>query len=92
MKTKKLKDLKNWINQLSEEELEKFLYYNSTEFGLSGVVEKITRIKTNLYYTGEDHPARLYTKKELKEDFDYEQEEIDSTTVELPKGGYCIEF
>ena len=90
MKIKKLKDLKKWVNSLTEEELDKFLYYSSEEYLISGVVYEVGKVKSDLYYTGEDDPGKLYTKKQLKDDFEYEQEEIDSFSIELPKGAYYI--
>jgi hypothetical protein len=53
------------------EQLEQDLLYNSEEYSLSGVVNKIEKAKNNLYYTGEDDPAQLYTKKQLKEDIQF---------------------
>jgi hypothetical protein len=87
----KLKEVKKWINKLSDEELKGDFVYNSERLFISGTVEKITKAKTNLYYTGEDDPVRIYTKNELLEE-GYEKEDIEGMTVEIPKGAYFIEF
>lgn len=74
-----------------EQELEQELYYNSSEYSVSGIVEKISRAKANLYNTDEDHPCQLCTLKELKEK-GMDQEEIESCDVEIPKGAFVFEF
>lgn len=87
----KLKDLKKQLDKLSEEQLEQEFFYNSQEYSVSGVVQKITRTKANLYNTYEDDPATLYTLKELKEQ-GLDKEEIESCDIEIPKGAFVLEF
>lgn len=87
----KLKDLKKWVNNLTEQQLDQELLYNSEEFGLSGKVEKIEKAKQNLYYTGEDDPAQLYTLKELKEE-GFDKEDIEGFDIEIPKGNFYIKI
>lgn len=86
----KLKDLKNWLNTLSDNELEKELLYNSMEYGISGKVGEINRTDDNLYYVG-DEPVLLNTRGDLeKRGFTHKQ--IDELDVEIPQGCYYIEL
>lgn len=87
----KLKDLKEWINSIPEEDLEKDIFYYSQMFNMSGQVNKITKIKENLYYTGEDDPVELYTVDELYER-GWEEEDIFHTIIEIPKDSYALEI
>lgn len=84
----KLIDFKIWVNNLRNEELEQHLLYNSDEYSISGKISKIEKAKENLYYTGEDDPAQLYTLKQLEED-DYD---IEKCVIEIPKGSYYIKI
>jgi hypothetical protein len=86
----KLKDLKKQISKLTKDQLEKEVFYYSSTHGISGIIQKAGKSTTNLYYTGEDDPVRLYTKKELKED--YENDEIKEFTLEIAKGDFLIQF
>lgn len=86
-----LRDLKTWVNNLTEEQLEQPLLYNSEEYSISGKVEKIEKATTNLYYTGEDDPAQLYTKEQLKEQ-GFDKEDIQELEVEIPKGSFYIKI
>lgn len=87
----KLKDLKKWVNSLTDEQLEKHLLYNSEEYSISGKVHKIEKAKQNLYYIGDDDPAELYTLKQLKED-GYEKEDIEGFEIDIPKGSFYIKI
>jgi len=87
----KLKDLKKQLNKLTKEQLEQGLYYNSKEYSVSGVVNKIVRAKATLYNTFEDDPATLYSLKELKIQ-GMDKEEIEECGIEIPKGAFVIEF
>lgn len=87
----KLKDLKKILDKMNPEELENYLLYNSEEYSVSGKVSKFKKAKQNLYYTGEDDPAQLYTLKQLKED-GWDEEDIEGFDIEIPKGSYYIEF
>ena len=84
MKIKSLNDLKKWVNKLSEDELSKPLIYNSEEHSISGSVSEIKKATTDLYYTGDDDPAQLYTKKQLKEEEGYDQEDIEGFQRKTP--------
>ncbi len=86
----KLRDLKDWINKLSDEELGKELLYNSMDYGISGKVAEINRNDDNLYYVG-DEPVLLHTKEELKQR-GYTNKQISKFEVEIPKGCYYIEL
>ena len=44
----KLKDLKKWVNSLTNEQLEQDLLYNSEEYSISGKVHKIEKAKQDL--------------------------------------------
>ena len=87
----KLKDFKKWVNSLNEEQLDQYLLYNSEEYSISGKVLKIEKAKQNLYYTGEDDPATLYTLKQLKE-WGYDKEDIKGFEIEIPKGSFYIKI
>ena len=87
----KLKDIKKWVNKLTDEELEQEFMYNSEEYSVSGVVDKVVKARGNLYYTGEDDPSPLYTKSQLKE-MGMDNEEMSECDVEIPKGAYYITF
>lgn len=91
LKSMKLKDLKKWVNNLTNEQLEQHLLYNSEEYSISGKVHKIEKAKQNLYYTGDDDPAELYTLKQLKDD-GYEKEDIEGFEIEIPKGSFYIKI
>lgn len=86
----KLKDLKRWLNTLSDEELEKELLYNSMDYGISGTITEINKNDDNLYYVG-DEPLLLHTKKELKQR-GFTDKQISSFDVEIPQGCYYIEL
>lgn len=87
----KLKDLKKWVNKLSEEQLEQPLLYYSEEYSISGNVLEIPKAKQNLYYTGEDDPAQLYTKEQLKDD-GWDIEDIKCFDIAIPKGIFYIKI
>lgn len=86
----KLKDFKKALDAMTNEQLEQSMLYNSDDKYLSGQVLSFGRAKANLYYTGEDDPAELYTMKQLKEQYD--KEEIESFNIEIPKGSFVIKF
>lgn len=88
----KLKDLKKWVNKLTKEELEQELLYNSEDQSISGAVDKIVKARAALYWTGEDDPAPLYTRKQLKEDYGMDNEEISECEIQIPRGAYYISF
>ncbi len=86
----KLKDLKSWVNKLSEEELEKELLYNSMDYGISGNVTEINKSDNDLYYVG-DEPVLLHTKDDLKKR-GYTETDISGLDIEIPQGCYYIEL
>lgn len=86
----KLKELKNWLDGLSENELEKELYYNSLDYGISGKVTELTRSDENQYYVGDD-PALLHTSNDLAKR-GYSKKQINEMDIEVPAGCYYIEL
>jgi len=88
----KLRDIKKIFDKLSEKELDQHLLYNSEHYSVSGVVTKIKKASVDLYYIGDDDPARLYTKKQLKEELEMDAEEIKKCEIEIPKGALVLEF
>jgi hypothetical protein len=86
----KLRDFKNWINKLSEEELDKDLMYNSIDYGITGNVNEITKSDHALYFVG-DEPALLHTKEELLKR-GFSEKEIAKFEVEIPEGCYYFEI
>lgn len=87
----KWKDVKKVVDKMTIEELNQSFIYNSPEMYGSGVVDKIRKASTNLYYTGDDDPAELYTKSQLLEE-GYDKQDIEEMEIEVPKGNYYIEF
>lgn len=87
----KLKDFKKVLDKMTKEELDQELIYNSEEYSISGNVSKLVKAKQNLYYTGEDDPAQLYTLKELKDE-GFDKEDIEGFEIEVPKGRYYIDL
>lgn len=86
----KLKDFKEWVNNLPEKELNKELLFNSVEYGLSGTVTEINKNDEDLFYV-DDEPALLFTKGELlKRGFTNEQ--IEKMVVEVPAECYFVEL
>ncbi|NDI98186.1 hypothetical protein GWA97_03775 [Flavobacterium sp. LaA7.5] len=86
----KLKDLKSWLNKLSNDELEKELRYNSMDYGISGTISEIIRSDENLYYVG-DEPVIMNSTKELMQR-GYSEYEISEMDIEIPQGCYYIEL
>ncbi|MFP9113762.1 hypothetical protein ACLI1A_07450 [Flavobacterium sp. RHBU_3] len=86
----KLRELKQWLNQLSDAELEKELLYNSMDYGISGKVGEINRSDDNLYYVGDD-PVLLHTSKDLMKR-GFSKNQISDMDVEIPKDCYYIEL
>lgn len=86
----KLRDFKEWINKLSEEELDKDLMYNSIDYGISGNVNEITKSDDNLYFVGDD-PVLLHTREDLLKR-GFSEEQINKFEVEIPEGCYYIEI
>lgn len=86
----KLKDLKTWINKLSDKELEKELIYSSTEYGISGAIPDVHKSEEDLYYVG-DEPSLLHTKEQLLAR-GYTEDAIAAMDVEIPKDCYYIEL
>lgn len=87
----KLKKLKQILNKLPDNELNKELLFMSEEYSLSGIVSDIKKAKQNLYTTHEDDPSPLYTLKQLREQ-GLDKEGIDSADIEIPKGSFILKF
>lgn len=87
----KLKDLKKALDKMTKEQLEQGIVYSSENLCLSGTVIGFGRAKENLYYTGDDDPAELYTLKQLKDD-GYDKEDIEGFDIEIKKGDFVIKF
>ena len=91
MKILKLKDLKKALDKMTKEQLEQNIVYSSENLCLSGSVISFGMAKANLYYTGDDDPAELYTMKQLKEN-GYDKEDIEGFAIEINKGDFVIKF
>lgn len=87
----KLKDLKEWLETLSKEELEKPVLYYSDEYSMSGEINEIMEAGEDLYYLGEDDPSQLKTAEELKED-GWDAKSIKELIVEIPKDSFCLKI
>jgi len=86
----KLKELKTWLNKLSDEELEKDLLYNSLDYGISGNVTEVNHTDEDLYYVG-DEPILLHTREELLKR-GFTEKQIAELDIEIPEGCYYIEL
>lgn len=86
----KLSDLKQWLNSLPSEELDKDLMYNALDYGLTGNIGEIRRSDENLYFVGDD-PVVLHTAQELRQ-IGYSEDAISDFDVEIPQGCYYIEL
>jgi hypothetical protein len=82
----KLKDVKKLLNSLSKEQLEQGFIYMSNNYYISGEVNIVKKCPATLYYTGEDDPSKLYTRKQLIEEEGLDKEEIKRCEVEIHKG------
>ena len=91
MKTLKLKDLKKALDKMTKEELNQQIVYVSDDLCLSGTVTGIGKAKATLYNTFDNHPAELYTMKQLKEN-GYDKEDIEGFAIEINKGDFVIKF
>lgn len=87
----KAKALKEFLNSLTEEQLNQELVYNSNDLCISGKVKEVAIQKEDLFYTGEDDPAELYTKSQL-EDEGYFHDDIMEFDIEIPAGSIVVEF
>lgn len=89
-KTYKLKDLKKALNKLTDVELNVPMIYHSETLHQSGTVIGFGKAKADMYYTGEDDPAELYTMAQLKTDYD--KDDIDGFEIEIHRGDFVIKF
>ncbi|PQL95934.1 hypothetical protein [Apibacter adventoris] len=64
----KLKDLKKYLDNMSNEELDQELIYNSDNYCMYGKVINLKKAKENLCYAGEDDSAQSYTREQLIND------------------------
>lgn len=87
----KLKDLKKILDKMTPEQLKEDFLYNSETYSVSGVVEAFVKAKQDLYYTGDDDLATLYTKAQLKAE-GHDNEEIEDMAIEIEKGSFYVKF
>ena len=85
-----LGELKQHLEGLSPIALEQKAVYNSTTYFVSGLIDAFVEAQEDLYYTGDDG-SPLYTEKQLKER-GYDDEDIEGFDIEIPRGGYYLEF
>lgn len=85
----KLKELKNMLNKMSKEQLEKPLIVVANEKTQSGYGEA-HKSRCTFIDDGSDNPAPLRTLSDLKEDFD--KEEIKEMDIILKRGDFYIEL
>lgn len=84
-----LKELKEILNSMSTEQLNKELIVIDCSEAIVGYAEAEFATE-DLYYTGEDDPSELYVLSELKDQ--YEQEEIDDMEIIVNKGDLIFEL
>lgn len=87
----KWKQLKSKISRMSKDELNGDVIFNSKEYGLSGEVHNIRKASFDLLWDGEDDPSKLISAAEAKRN-GLDPDEIESLTVEIPKGSYYIQI
>lgn len=85
-----LRELKDWVNNLPEDNLDKPLTYNSEYYCISGFIEKVEIAPEDLYWLGDDDPSDLYSLSELFEMYDYTEEEIYQFEIAIHKGDPII--
>lgn len=85
-----LRKLKDWVNSLSEEDLNKPLGYHGSDYCISGFVHDVIITTEDYYWLGEDDPSSLYTLKELQDNYD--EDEISKFMIEIHKGDPIIMF
>ena len=83
-----LKELKEILNSMSVEQLNKELIVIDCSEAIVGYAEAEFATE-DLYYTGDD-PSELYVLSELKDQ--YEQEEIDGMEIIVNKGDLIFEL
>lgn len=86
-----LGQLKNILNRLTPDQLKQPAFVNREDMGVSGLVTKISKTRSDLLYDGEDDPSSLKTKAQLRDE-GYEKSEIDAMDVEIPKGSLVFNF
>ena len=84
-----LKELKEILNSMSVEQLNKELIVIDCSEAIVGYAEAEFATE-DLYYTGEDDPSELLTLSELQDQ--YEQEDIDGMEIIINKGDLFIEL
>lgn len=84
----KLKELKQILNELSEQELEGNLVANG--YAASGIVFEVKPSETNLYYLEDDDPSELLNEKEMKQRIDEGEDEMPEPYIK--KGELLLNF
>lgn len=84
-----LKELKEILNSMSVEQLNKELIFTDCSESIVGYAEAEFATE-DLYYIGDDDPSELYVLSELKDQ--YEQEEIDGMEIIVNKGDLIFEL
>ena len=85
----KLKDLKEILNNLTEEQLEGNLIVNGQY--ASGVIQEVKSSETNLYYLNDDDPAELLNESEMKKRVEEEGED-EMPEPYIKKGELLLNF
>lgn len=88
----KLRAIKEFLDKLSDEQLEEDAVYMSHEHSLSGTFNRLKIAQEDLYLWDEDHPASLYTIEQLRDVFDVTDDELEELTIEIYEGDVVFEF
>lgn len=88
----KLRELKDILDSMSDEELNEDMVYNSDNNYISGFVYDFKRSEKDLYHSGEDDPSTLVTRDYLINDLSYDEEDLEGFDLVIPKGSYYFEL
>lgn len=85
-----LRKLKEILNEIPDNELDKPLIYNSNEYLMNGEIQSIHKLEETKYVTDD---CELLTLQELIDDYNYENEEqVLQDCFKLTKGSFIITF
>ena len=87
-----VRELKEILDNIPEEALDKDIGYNYPDMSCSGFIEGFELAKEDLYYYGDDDPSDLMTKEDLLM-WGHEEEQIESEwIIEIHKGDPIIKI
>ena len=87
-----VRELREILNNIPEEALDKDIGYNYPDMSCSGFIEGFELAKEDMYYDGEDDPSELKTKDELLKLGHDENEIASNFMIEIHKGDPIIKI